>query len=72
MSTNGRFKPGRSGNPKAQFQPGNPHRWQPGQSGNPAGIARRRAEFEEKFYDALLGQGDAEEAASLPGRPLGT
>ena len=65
MSANGRFKPGQSGNPKTRFKPGNPHRWQPGQSGNPEGIARRRLEFEKAFYESLLGQGAAEEAASL-------
>jgi len=65
MSANGRFKPGQSGNPKTRFKPGNPHRWQPGQSGNPEGIARRRLEFEKAFYESLLGQGPAEEAASL-------
>ena len=65
MATIGKFRPGKSGNPGTQFKPGNQHRWQSGQSGNPAGIARRRAEFEEQFYDALLGKGDADEAASL-------
>jgi hypothetical protein len=65
MSPNGKFKPGQSGNPRTRFKPGNPHRWQPGQSGNPDGIARRRLEFERAFYEALLGQGAAEEAASL-------
>jgi hypothetical protein len=65
MSANGKFNPGRSGNPRTRFQPGNRHRWQPGQSGNPDGIARRRLEFEKMFYEALLGQGAAEEAASL-------
>jgi len=65
MSTKGRFKPGQSGNPKTKFKPGNRHRWQPGQSGNPGGIARGRLEFEESFYAALLGQGTADEAASL-------
>jgi hypothetical protein len=65
MPRNGKFKPGESGNPKTQFKPGNPHRWQSGKSGNPAGIGPRRLEFEKTFYEALLGQGSAEEAAYL-------
>jgi hypothetical protein len=65
MTKNTKFKPGQSGNPRTKFGPGNPHRWPPGQSGNPAGIARSRLQFEQRFYHALLGQGTAEEAASL-------
>ncbi len=65
MSKDMKFKPGRSGNPKTMFKSGNSHRWQPGQSGNPSGIARKRWEFEEAFYAALLGQGTPEEAAAL-------
>ena len=33
MSTNGKFRPGQSGNPTKHVHQGNPHRWQPGQSG---------------------------------------
>jgi hypothetical protein len=65
MSKRTKFQPGKSGNPKTQFKPGNAHRWQPGQSGNPAGIARSRLQFEEAFYAALLQLGSAEEAANL-------
>jgi hypothetical protein len=65
MANQSEFKPGRSGNPQTQFQPGNPHRWQSGQSGNPAGIARSRLQFEESFYASLIEQGSAGEAASL-------
>jgi hypothetical protein len=65
MPKNKKFRPGHSGNPKTMFKPGNPHRWQPGQSGNPSGIARKRWEFEEAFYAALLGLGTPEEAAAL-------
>jgi hypothetical protein len=65
MAKDTRFKPGQSGNPQTQFQPGNRHRWQRGQSGNPAGIARSRLQFEESFYASLIAQGDAAEAASL-------
>jgi hypothetical protein len=52
-----RFKPGQGGPPAT--------RWQPGQSGNPAGKPRRRVLFEQAFYDALIGEGSAEEAAKL-------
>jgi len=65
MSKDTKFKPGKSGNPKTRFKPGNQHRWQPRQSGNPAGIARSRLQFEESFYAALLDRGSAEEVASL-------
>src|SRR5262245_49464308 len=65
MAKDSRFKPGKSGNPKTKFKPGNPHRWQPGQSGNPAGISRSRLQFEERFYQCLLEQGAADEAAAL-------
>lgn len=65
MAKQTKFKPGISGCPEKQFKPGNPHRWQPGQSGNPAGIPRSRLKFEQAFYDALIGQGVPEEAASI-------
>jgi len=65
MSKDIKFKPGQSRNPRTKFTPGNQHRWQPGQSGNAAGIARSRLQFEERFYDALLGRGSAEEVAAL-------
>src|ERR1041384_5109922 len=65
MANDGRFKAGQSGNPASVFKTGNRHRWRPGQSGNPGGIARSRLRFEECFYAALIGQGDADEAASL-------
>jgi len=65
MTKDTKFKPGQSGNPRTKFKPGNQHRWQPGQSGNAAGIARSRLQFEERFYDALLGRGSAEEVAAL-------
>lgn len=65
MAKDTKYKPGRSGNPKTQFQPGNPYRWQPGQSGNPAGVARIRVEFEEALYRSLLEQGSPEEVSSL-------
>ena len=65
MANDGRFKPGQSGNPKTTFKAGNGYRWQAGQSGNPARVARSRLEFEERFYASLIGQGAAEEAASL-------
>ena len=57
MKSNGKFRPGVSGNPAA--------RWKPGQSGNPAGKSRRRNEFEEAFNEALLTGGGPEEAAKL-------
>ena len=65
MASNGKYRPGQSGSPATQFKPGNKHRCQPGQSGNPAGIARGRLQFEERFYEALLGHGSAEETAGL-------
>jgi hypothetical protein len=65
MVNDRKFKLGQSGNPQARFKAGNEHRWQPGQSGNPAGKARSRLQFEESFYDSLISQGSAEEAASL-------
>src|SRR5438128_5465669 len=65
MTSDGKFEPGQSGNPKTTFKAGNKYRWQPGQSGNPAGIARSRLRFEERFYASLIEQGAAEEAASL-------
>lgn len=65
MKRDTKFKPGQSGNPETQFQPGNKFRWQPGQSGNPAGIAGSRLRFEEAFYNALLEQGAPEETAAL-------
>ena len=60
-----KFKAGQSGNPKTLFKPGNPYRWPPGQSGNPSGLARRRLQFEEAFYIALIEHGAPLEAASL-------
>ena len=65
MASNGRFQPGRSGNPATQFKPGNTHRWRPGQSGNPAGTSRSRRHFEERFNEAILGQESAEEVANI-------
>jgi hypothetical protein len=47
------------------FKPGNPHRWPPGVSGNAGGKTRGRRQFEEAFYDALMGEGTAAEAAKL-------
>jgi hypothetical protein len=65
MTTNGKYQSGKSGNAATQFKPGNRHRWQPGQSGNLAGIVRSRLQFEESFYEALLGHGSANEVAGL-------
>lgn len=63
----GQWLPGHSGCPpeKRRFVPGHPWRFQPGQSGNPAGTSKLRAQFEQSFYAALIGQGDPEEAAAL-------
>ena len=63
----GDFKPGSDPRRNVQqtFKPGNPHRWPPGVSGSPGGKSRGRRQFEEAFYDALMGEGTAEEAAKL-------
>ena len=52
-----RFRPGKSGNETSK--------WKPGQSGNPAGKSRRRTRFEEAFTEALITEGNPEEAAKL-------
>lgn len=61
----GRWLPGASANPETKLQPGHKYRFQPGVSGNPSGIPARRALFEKLFYDALMGQGNPDEAARL-------
>ena len=61
----GQWQKGVCGCPEKKLTPANPHCFQPGVSGNPAGIPRRRREFEEAFYGALLGQGNPDEAAEL-------
>jgi hypothetical protein len=67
MMSAGDFKPGSDPRRNVQqtFKPGNPHRWPPGVSGSPGGKSRGRPQFEEAFYDALMGEGTAEEAAKL-------
>jgi hypothetical protein len=65
MAKSNQFKPGQSGNPRTMFKAGNAYRWQPGHSGNPAGVTRSRLDFERRFYEALMEQGGAEEAASI-------
>ena len=65
MANPTKFRPGVSGCPEKQFQPGNAHRWQAGQSGNPSGIPRSRLKFEQAFYAALMEQGAPLEAAAL-------
>ena len=57
MTRNTRFKSGVSGNPGAQ--------WKPGQSGNPAGKSKQRTRFEDAFNEALITEGNPEEAAKL-------
>jgi hypothetical protein len=51
-----------------RFLPGHPvgaaTRWR-NTSGNPAGVPRGRREFEQAFYQALMGEGSPEEAAKL-------
>src|SRR4051794_15172679 len=43
------------------------HQWRfpPGVSGNPVGTSKLRAQFEQAFYAALMGQGNPDEAARL-------
>jgi hypothetical protein len=65
MTKQTKFKPGQSGNPETMFQPGNRNRWIPGVSGNRTGKSRHRACFEEAFNEALITEGNPEEAAKL-------
>jgi len=65
MAKSNKFRPGQSGNAQTTFKAGNRFRWQPGQSGNPAGISRKRLDFEQAFYEALLRNGAPDEAAAL-------
>src|SRR6476646_9370598 len=57
MTRDTRFKPGVSGNETAK--------WKAGQSGNAAGKSKRRAQFEDAFNEALITEGNPEEAAKL-------
>src|SRR5262249_12066973 len=59
------YRPGHSGSSGTKFKPGNPYQWTRGVSGNPSGKSRHRAQFEEAFNEALITEGNPQEAAKL-------
>src|SRR5215467_3813394 len=65
MAKNTRYRPGHSGSSGTKFKPGNPYQWTRGVSGNPSGKSRHRAQFEEAFNEALITEGNPQEAAKL-------